>query len=374
MAYFKPDFWSTCMLDLSRPQIEKKLAEYKDPYFQQGLYAANVIKQIEIDQESVKIEVVFGFPFAGKEQLFIEDLQTLLQPLMPHHKIRIELSYKIESHVGQKGMKGLPQIKNIIAIASGKGGVGKSTTAVNLALALAKEGARVGILDADIHGPSQPTMLGVKERPVIKDKKTLLPIEQHGIQSMSIGYLIDPHSPMVWRGPMVSMALQQLLNDTHWDSLDYLVIDLPPGTGDIQLTLAQKIPVSGAVIVTTPQDLALLDARRAIEMFKKVNVPILGVIENMSTHICTHCGHEERIFSQGGGKYLADEYHVNLLGALPLDIKIREQTDGGMPPVISDPEGLYASLYREIARQIAAKISLQPKDYSARFPSIMVER
>ncbi len=270
-------------------------------------------------------------------------------------------------------MNPLPNIKNIIAIASGKGGVGKSTTAVNLALAFSKEGARAGLLDADIYGPSQPLMLGVTDRPEIKDKKTLLPVMAHGIQSMSIGYLIDETSPMVWRGPMVSMALQQLLNDTQWDNLDYLIIDLPPGTGDIQLTLAQKVPVTGAVIVTTPQDLALLDARRAHEMFRKVNVPVLGVIENMSIHICSQCGHQEPIFGTGGGAQMAEQYAIELLGQLPLDRHIREQADGGNPTVAAEPESANALLYRNIAKRIMAKLALQEPSKSSKFPTIVIK-
>lgn len=262
-------------------------------------------------------------------------------------------------------------LNQIIAIASGKGGVGKSTTAVNLALALHQEGARVGILDADIYGPSQPLMLGVTERPEIKDKK-ISPIVRHGIQSMSIGYLVDDKAAMVWRGPMVSAALQQLLNDTLWDNLDYLIIDLPPGTGDIQLTLAQKIPVSGAIVVTTPQDLALLDARRAYEMFHKVNVPVLGVVENMSTHVCSHCGHEEPIFGKGGGERLAKQYGLDFLGALPLDIHIREQTDSGKPTVVADPDGKNAKIYREIARKVKDKLT-QAKENVGVFPKIIIK-
>ncbi|OAI48848.1 ATPase [Gammaproteobacteria bacterium SCGC AG-212-F23] len=279
----------------------------------------------------------------------------------------------IETHVGQKGLKALPNVKNMIAIASGKGGVGKSTVAANLALALAAEGARVGMLDADIYGPSQPLMLGATTAPELKEKKLLLPVICHGIQTMSIGYLIDAKTPLIWRGPMVSMALQQLLNDTQWENLDYLIIDLPPGTGDIQLTLAQKIPVSGALIVTTPQDLALLDARRALEMFKKVNVPVLGIIENMSTHICNHCGHEEKIFGTGGGQRFAEQYQVELLGALPLDIKIREQADSGKPTVIADPESANTKIYRTIAKKLTERIAKLPKDYSGKFPDIVVK-
>lgn len=269
--------------------------------------------------------------------------------------------------------RALPNIKNIIAIASGKGGVGKSTTAVNLAIAFAQQGARAGILDADIYGPSQPMMLGITQRPSIKDKKILMPVLAHGIQSMSIGYLIDETAPMVWRGPMVSMALQQLLYDTQWDNLDYLVIDLPPGTGDVQLTLAQKIPVTGAVIVTTPQDLALLDARRACEMFRKVNVPVLGVIENMSIHICSQCGHPESIFGVGGGQQLAKKYEVDLLGALPLDIHIREQTDSGQPPVATDPEGATAKIFKEIVQHLVSKLSTLAEKGAQRFPEIIIK-
>lgn len=265
----------------------------------------------------------------------------------------------------------LPHVKNIIAIASGKGGVGKSTTAVNLALAMAKEGARTGILDADIYGPSQPLMLGATTRPEIKDKK-MFPIVCHGIQSMSIGYLVDDKAAMVWRGPMVSMALQQLLNDTLWDNLDYLIIDLPPGTGDIQLTLAQKIPVSGAVIVSTPQDLALLDARRAYEMFKKVNVPVLGIIENMSTHVCTNCGHKESIFGEGGGEHFAQLYGIDLLGSLPLDLTIRAEADSGIPTVAKDPTSANSLLYLDIAKKIMAKLSLQKEAASSNFPKIEI--
>lgn len=268
--------------------------------------------------------------------------------------------------------KNLPNVKHIIAIASGKGGVGKSTTAVNLALALSQEGARTGLLDADIYGPSQPLMLGTNERPEVKDKK-LIPIIRHGIQSMSIGYLVNEKSAVAWRGPMVSMALQQMLHDTKWDKLDYLVIDLPPGTGDIQLTLAQKIAVDGAVIVTTPQDLALLDARRACEMFGKVNVPVLGIVENMSTHICSQCGHEEPIFGAGGGKLLAEQYRIELLGALPLDIHIREETDSGKPTVIVSPKSENAKKYRQIAHRIMDKISLQAKDAAIKFPRISIQ-
>jgi ATP-binding protein involved in chromosome partitioning len=280
---------------------------------------------------------------------------------------------KIVSHAVQRGVKLVPGVKNIIAIASGKGGVGKSTTAVNLALALAAEGVSVGMLDADIYGPSQPTMLGITGRPESRDGKRLEPMEGHGIQAMSIGFLIDVETPMVWRGPMVTQALEQLLNETNWRDIDYLVVDLPPGTGDIQLTLAQRVPVTGAVIVTTPQDIALMDARKGLKMFEKVNIPILGVVENMSLHICSKCGHEEHVFGEGGGARMSKDYGIDLLGSLPLDISIREQADSGKPTVVADPDGRVAEIYRQIARRVAVKIAEKQQDHSAAFPKIVVQ-
>ena len=285
----------------------------------------------------------------------------------------VEISSKIVSHAAQKGTQVLPNVKNTIAVASGKGGVGKSTTSVNLALALQVEGANVGILDADIYGPSQPRMLGLTGKPDSLDGKTVEPKEGHHIQSMSIGYLINEETPMIWRGPMVTGALEQLLNETNWKDLDYLIIDLPPGTGDIQLTLCQKIPVSGAVIVTTPQDIALMDAKKALKMFEKVEVPVLGVVENMSTHICSQCGKEEHIFGHGGGESMSNQYGIELLGSLPLDIQIREDVDNGNPSVVLDPKSTVSESYRDIARNIAAKISLQAKNYTNKFPKIVVE-
>ncbi|MES2217926.1 MAG: iron-sulfur cluster carrier protein ApbC [Pseudomonadota bacterium] len=355
---------------VSRNDILARLEQYQDPYLKLSLSAAKVIQAIEINDKSIRIKLLFGYPIAGIKEQLTTDLTQLLASF--GLAVEIDISTKIQPHVGQRGLKGLPQIRNIIAVGSGKGGVGKSTTAVNLALALSQEGARVGILDADIYGPSQPTMLGAKLPEGSRELKILMPIISHGIQSMSIGYLIDEKSAMIWRGPMVSTALQQLLNDTQWDDLDYLIVDLPPGTGDIQLTLAQKIPVSAALIITTPQDLALLDARRAYEMFQKVNIPVLGIIENMSEHVCTQCGHAEKIFGEGGGSRLAAQYGLDLLGSLPLDIKIREQADSGKPTVAADPLGRNAQIYRNAARRIAAKLALQTKDYSQVFPAVVV--
>ena len=287
--------------------------------------------------------------------------------------VSVSMTQKIVSHAVQRGVKLLPGVKNIIAVASGKGGVGKSTTAVNLALALAAEGATVGLLDADIYGPSQPQMLGITGRPDSPDGKSLTPMSAYGLQAMSIGFLIDVETPMVWRGPMVTSALEQLLTETRWDDVDYLIIDMPPGTGDIQLTLAQKVPVTGAVIITTPQDIALLDARKGLKMFEKVGIPILGVVENMSIHTCSKCGHEEHIFGEGGGARMAADYGLDVLGSLPLAMQIREQADAGKPTVVSDPDGRVAEIYREIARKVAVKIADKAKDMTAKFPSIVVQ-
>jgi ATP-binding protein involved in chromosome partitioning len=288
-------------------------------------------------------------------------------------KARVNVNMAIEAHSVQKGVKTISGIKNIIAVASGKGGVGKSTTATNLALALSAEGASVGVLDADIYGPSQPRMLGIHGKPESKDGQTLEPLVSYHIQTMSIGFLVDEETPMIWRGPMVTQALQQLLNDTNWDDLDYLVVDLPPGTGDTQLTLAQQVPVSGAVIVTTPQDIALLDARKALKMFEKVDVHVLGIIENMSIHICSNCGHEEHIFGEGGGQSMSKQYDVDFLGALPLDKQIREEVDSGRPTVAVEPDSRISEIYREIARQAAAKLSKRAKEHSAKFPNIVIQ-
>ena len=361
------------MAEVTQAQIEEKLASYVDPYLEKDLVSTKCVKNISVDGDSVSVSVVLGFPAAGYHATLAKKLKEMLESINGISTASVDVSTKVSAHSAQKGVKHIEGIKNIVAIASGKGGVGKSTTAVNLALALSAEGANVGILDADIYGPSQPRMLGVSGKPESLDGKSLEPMNSYNLQAMSIGFLIDEETPMIWRGPMVTQALQQLLNDTNWKDLDYLVVDLPPGTGDIQLTLAQQVPVSGAVIVTTPQDIALLDARKGLKMFEKVEVPVLGVIENMSTHICSECGHEEHIFGEGGGARMSEQNNAVFLGALPLDIRIREETDAGKPTVVAEPEARISQIYREIARRTAAKLSLKAKDYAAKFPQIVIQ-
>jgi ATP-binding protein involved in chromosome partitioning len=361
------------MSDVSRSQVEAALKGYTEPYMGKDVVSTQCVKEISVDGGKVKVTVSLGFPAAGYHAELAAKLKELVEAVEGVSSAEIEIGTSVVSHAAQKGVNHIKGVKNIIAVASGKGGVGKSTTSVNLALALAAEGAVVGILDADIYGPSQPRMLGLSDRkPDSPDGTRLEPIVNYGIQSMSIGYLIDEDTPMIWRGPMVTQALEQLLNDTNWREVDYLVIDLPPGTGDTQLTLAQKVPVSGSIIVTTPQDIALLDARKAYKMFEKVSVPVLGVVENMSTHICSKCGHEEHIFGEGGGQKMADDYGINLLGSLPLDISIRVETDAGKPTVAVDPESRISQIYRDISRKTTAKLAMQAKDYSAKFPKIVI--
>ena len=361
------------MADVTQAQVEAAIKEYKDPYLDQDLVKAKVIKNIIIEAGKVTVDIDLGFPAKGYQDELTEELSERIRTIEGVGKVIINISWTIASHAVQAGVSPIAGVKNIIAVASGKGGVGKSTTSVNLALALIAEGANVGILDADIYGPSQPRMLGTSAKPESEDGKALQPVISHQLQSMSIGYLIDEETPMIWRGPMVTQALEQLLRDTAWKDLDYLVIDLPPGTGDTQLTLAQKVPVSGSVIVTTPQDIALLDARKALKMFEKVEIPVLGVIENMSTHICSQCGHEEHIFGAGGGTSMAEQYNVDFLGSLPLDIRIREETDAGKPTVAAEPEHAISLTYRDIARRIAAKLARRKKDYSSKFPNIVIQ-
>lgn len=361
------------MSEVTRSDVEARLQAYTEPHLGKDLVAAGCVEDIRVAGSRVSIDLVLGFPAKRWEAGLRQAVQDTVLELDGVDEVQVGIRSVVESYGSQSGNSLVTGVKNIIAVASGKGGVGKSTTAVNLALGLATEGARVGILDADIYGPSVPRMMGISGKPDSHDGKKLEPLQNYGVQVMSSGFLIDEETPMVWRGPMVTQALEQLLRDTNWQDLDYLVVDMPPGTGDIQLTLSQKVPVSGAVIVTTPQDIALLDARKGLRMFEKVNVPVLGVIENMSTHICSQCGHEEHIFGEGGGQSMAQQYGVELLGSLPLDIRIREQTDSGKPTVIVDPEGTLAASYREIARRIAAKLSLQAQDFSSRFPKIVVE-
>jgi len=360
-------------MSLSELEIQTTLKEITDPNTGKDFIATKSARNIRIDGSNVALDIVLGYPAktvaADIQQLVADKLKTL--PGIG--SVFVNVTSKIVSHSVQRGVQLIPNVKNIIAVASGKGGVGKSTTAVNLALALAAEGASVGILDADIYGPSQPLMLGINARPESTDGKSMEPLEAYGVQAMSIGFLIDMDTPMVWRGPMVTGALEQLLRETNWRALDYLVIDLPPGTGDIQLTLSQKVPVTGAIIVTTPQDIALLDARKGLKMFEKVGVPIVGLVENMSTHICSKCGHEEHIFGAGGGAQMCKDYDVELLGSLPLDIKIRENSDNGMPIVAAEPDGKIATIYKQIARRTAVKLSEMALDHSSKFPNIVIQ-
>ena len=360
-------------MSLSELEIQTTLKEITGPNTGKDFIATKSARNIRIDDSNVALDIVLGYPAktvaADIQQLVADKLKTL--PGIG--SVFVNVTSKIVSHSVQRGVQLIPNVKNIIAVASGKGGVGKSTTAVNLALALAAEGASVGILDADIYGPSQPLMLGINARPESTDGKSMEPLEAYGVQAMSIGFLIDMDTPMVWRGPMVTGALEQLLRETNWRALDYLVIDLPPGTGDIQLTLSQKVPVTGAIIVTTPQDIALLDARKGLKMFEKVGVPIVGLVENMSTHICSKCGHEEHIFGAGGGAQMCKDYDVELLGSLPLDIKIRENSDNGMPIVAAEPDGKIATIYKQIARRTAVKLSEMALDHSSKFPNIVIQ-
>lgn len=360
-------------MSISELQVQTALKEVVDPNTGKDFVGAKAAKNIKVSGADVSVDIELGYPAKSQIEAIRKLVIDKLKTLPGIGNVSANVFQKIVAHTAQRGVKLVPGVKNIVAVASGKGGVGKSTTAVNLALALVAEGARVGILDADIYGPSQPQMLGIEGRPESADGKSLEPMEAHGVQAMSIGFLIDPEQPMVWRGPMVTQALTQLLGDTRWQDLDYLIVDMPPGTGDIQLTLAQQVPVTGAVIVTTPQDIALLDARKGLKMFEKVGIPILGIVENMSIHICSKCGHEEHIFGTGGGALMSKDYDVELLGALPLDIKIREQVDGGHPTVVADPDGRPAEIYKTIARRIGVKLAEQAKDMSSKFPSIVIQ-
>jgi ATP-binding protein involved in chromosome partitioning len=345
-----------------------------DPNSGADFVSTKQLKNLRIDGGNVAFEVELGYPGKSQFALLRTQLIAAAKTVAGVDNVSATVSSKIASHAVQRGVQLLPNVKNIVAVASGKGGVGKSTTAVNLALALAAEGARIGILDADIYGPSQPMLMGLQGKPDSADGKTMEPMKNYGVEVMSIGFLVEPDSPMIWRGPMATQALDQLLRQTNWSDLDYLIVDMPPGTGDIALTLSQRVPLTGAVIVTTPQDIALLDAKKGIKMFEKVGVPILGIIENMAVHVCEKCGHAEHIFGEDGGKKLAAEYAMDYLGALPLNLGIRVQADAGRPSVVSDPDGAVAQLYRSMARQMAAKIAQRAKDFSAKFPSITISK
>ena len=360
-------------MPITEADVQASLRALLDPNTGRDFVSTKSVRKIQLDGGNVAVDVLLPYPARSQHESLRKLIQGQLAGLPGVGKVAVNISQKIGSHAVQRGVKLVAGVKNIIAIASGKGGVGKSTTAVNLALALAAEGAQVGVLDADIYGPSQPTMLGISGRPESKDGKTLEPLEAYGLQAMSIGFLIDVDTPMVWRGPMVTQALEQLLKDTNWRDLDYLIVDMPPGTGDIQLTLAQKVPVTGAVIVTTPQDIALIDARKGLKMFEKVGVPIIGVVENMAIHICSKCGHAEHIFGSGGGEKMCRDFNVPFLGSLPLDLHIREQADSGRPTVVADPDGPVAAIYRDIARKTAVFVAQKAEDFSAKFPNIVIQ-
>ena len=355
-------------------QVLQVLNSVIDPNTGKSFGSGKALKNLQVNGNAARVDLELLYPCKTDHAHFNQLLTQAAMSVAGVDQLEVNISTKISSHAVQRGVQLLPSVKNIIAVASGKGGVGKSTTAVNLALALTAEGATVGLLDADIYGPSVPMMMGVAGKPESLDGKHMEPLENFGIQVMSIGLLVEPDQAMIWRGPMATQALGQLLRQTNWRDLDYLIIDMPPGTGDIQLTLSQRVPLTGAVIVTTPQDIALLDAKKGIKMFEKVGVPILGIVENMAVHICSQCGHAEHIFGQDGGKKMAADYDMDYLGALPLDMQIRLQADGGTPTVAADPDGAVAALYKAIARKLAASVAAKAKDFSAKFPTITISK
>lgn len=355
-------------------QVLAALAAVKDPNTGQDFVSTKAVKNLQVNGGDVAFDLEMGYPARSQVPALRQAAIAAVRGLGGIANVSVNVTTKVLAHAVQRGVQLMPNVKNIIAVASGKGGVGKSTTAVNLALALAAEGASVGLLDADIYGPSQPMMMGIDGRPESSDGKTMDPMENYGVQVMSIGFLVNPDEAMIWRGPMATQALEQLLRQTNWRELDYLVVDLPPGTGDIQLTLSQRVPMTGAVIVTTPQDIALLDARKAVAMFEKVGVPILGLVENMAVHVCSNCGHAEHIFGEGGGKRYAAERKLEYLGALPLDMNIRLQADNGRPTVMADPDGNLAGIYKDVARRVAVRVAAKAKDFSSKFPTITVSK
>jgi ATP-binding protein involved in chromosome partitioning len=361
-------------MPITEAALLEALKTVVDPNTGKDLVSTKALKNLRVDGADVSFDVELGYPARTQIPLLRQALIEAVRRVPGVGNVSANLGVKIVAHAVQRGVQLLPRVKNVVAVASGKGGVGKSTTAANLALALAAEGASVGILDADIYGPSQPMMMGIDGKPESRDGQTMEPMENHGVQVMSIGFLVEADNPMIWRGPMVTQALEQLLRQTNWSDLDYLIVDMPPGTGDIALTLSQRVPLTGAVIVTTPQDIALLDAKKGLKMFEKVGVPILGVVENMAVHVCSRCGHAEHIFGEGGGRRMAEQYGVDYLGALPLSMRIREQADSGRPSVIADPDGEAAAIYRGLARKVAVHIAQKAKDFSAKFPTITVSK
>ncbi|MCJ0765165.1 iron-sulfur cluster carrier protein ApbC [Variovorax terrae] len=358
----------------TQEQLLQALQAVTDPNTGKDFVSTKALRNLAVSGGDVSFEVELGYPAKSQIPALRRALIAAAKGVPGVDNVSVNIGTQVIAHSVQRGVQLMPNVKNIIAVASGKGGVGKSTTAVNLALALAAEGASVGLLDADIYGPSQPMMMGIDARPESEDGQTMEPLENYGVQVMSIGFLVAQDEAMIWRGPMATQALEQLLRQTNWKDLDYLIVDMPPGTGDIQLTLSQRVPMTGAVIVTTPQDIALLDAKKGIKMFEKVGVPILGIVENMAVHVCSNCGHVEHIFGADGGRKMAAEYGMDYLGALPLDLQIRLQADSGKPTVVADPDGEVAGIYKAVARQVAVGIAAKAKDFSAKFPTITISK
>jgi ATP-binding protein involved in chromosome partitioning len=361
-------------MSLTESALIDALKTVVDPNTGRDLVSTKQVRQLKIEGGDISFEVELGYPAKSQVPALRKALIAAARSLPGVENVSIQIGWKITAHAVQRGVQLLPRVKNIVAVASGKGGVGKSTTTVNLALALAAEGAKVGILDADIYGPSQPMMMGITGRPESEDGKSMMPLANYGVEVMSIGFLVDEDQAMIWRGPMATQALDQLLRQTNWGDLDYLLVDMPPGTGDIALTLSQRVPLTGAVIVTTPQDIALIDAKKGLTMFEKVGVPILGIVENMAVYCCPNCGHTEHIFGADGGKRMAEQFKVDHLGSLPLNLSIRQQADEGRPTVVADPDGEIAALYKTVARTVAIKIAQKAKDFSSKFPTITVSK